>query len=512
MKKILLVFLLLPLFSSAIIPSTRTYDGHGSLIDFVYSIFSPNVATDYYISNGGSNSNSGTSTGSSWLTMSKVASFINAGSSNPGDRFMFAANDTFAGSVVIQSIFGSNAKSGTLSQPVIFSSYNSGHAPVFLYSGGGATAEDRITWKFVGVNYYTFDGWELTDTNHINDKKTGALCGFPFYFGSFGDAKCNHFTVRNCNISYCGMGISIYGDSCLFTHNIMNNFKDLKNNGLSNDYGSNPFTILYGNYNEISYNDVSGGWSQSDAFGFNGGFCEVFGSCSHNRVLYNKVDDTNGLSEFGGGGGDVCDSNWYVGNRFTNCGAFFYVNPSQVDASNIFLINNTQVELVTSRFSGSNCGHGLPDSAAIHDAGNLNCDERSLGYSGQSAPLLFISQNNIFQIETGMDVYNSGTGTQTGHTYNTYKLSGGSSINVTAGATEKTTSAAFFTQTTGTNPFTWNLRLTVGSIPYKSGSNYAGYPNDINGDSFDNNMGYLGNTGNVYKNYIIFPGPVKNVQ
>lgn len=454
MKKLLFIILLLPLFTKA---------------------------TNYYFSASGNNSNSGTSTGSPWLSLSKMASALNAGTIHANDSIFFNRGDIFGGAITI-----------TTGAPdhIYIGAYGTGAKPTFVYSGAGSTPDSRLLMWLKGVQYYTFENILLTDTNHVNDKKTGALCGFAMYLGDSGSDSVYHIIVQNCDFSYVGMGVIWCGSFNKITHCTFTNFKNLNGGGSQSDYGATAVTI-FGNDNEFSYNYVTGAWAQSLAFGYNGNVAEIFGNCSRNKILFNYCYDDGGISEFGGAGSDQANDNLYVGNIVIDCGAFAYFTGSQVQVNNFQVYNNVQVETVNSRFSGSNCGHGLPDSATISSGGVLNCDTRSFGYSSSSSSTVYVLQNNIFQLSSGMDVLQSGTGTKSPHDYNCYKLSNGSVLNGTANTHDITTSGTIFTTTTG-NESTWNYHLATGSPCIGTGLNVSPWFLDVEGNPFTNNMGAYG--------------------
>jgi hypothetical protein len=99
-------------------------------------------AKDYYISNSGSDSNSGTDPSSPWQTIDKVNSFRNFSS---GDNILFKRGDTFYGSIII-------FKSGSPGSPITYGAYGSGVKPVVT----GFT--DVTSWNNLGGNI-----WESTD-------------------------------------------------------------------------------------------------------------------------------------------------------------------------------------------------------------------------------------------------------------------------------------------------------------------------------------------------------------
>ena len=77
--------------------------------------------TDYYISNSGNDSNTGTSPESAWLTIAKVNSQMAL--FQPGDNIFFERGSIFRGTLEIKA-------SGTSSSPISFSAYGTGDNPL----------------------------------------------------------------------------------------------------------------------------------------------------------------------------------------------------------------------------------------------------------------------------------------------------------------------------------------------------------------------------------------------
>ncbi|MEO8768987.1 MAG: T9SS type A sorting domain-containing protein [Ferruginibacter sp.] len=433
-------------------------------------------ATDYYVSVSGNDSNNGTSSTTPWKTLSKVESVSNNGTIHAGDRILFKCGDSFTGTMSIASIWGHNAKSGTATSPITLGSYGTGAKPTFLYpTTSNLAPESRILMYFVGIDYWVVDGLNFTDLNTTNNHVTGANLGVPIYLGSYGDAPCNHWLIQNVDISLCGMGVVIIGDYNTVTNCNMSNFKNLKstpNTGGSSaweDYGANPFTIIWSNNNIITHNYVSGGWAESMDFGYNGGFCETIGTCSNNQLTYNTIVDCNGLSEFGQGGNSV--NNLYAYNKMIDCGAMFWVN-SDCLVTNAQFFNNTIVETTNSRFAqGSpNAGSGVTSPEALS---HLNVDVNMFDYSGssQSATTVFNLKNNIIQISNPLKIARSSVGTKLAHDYNVFKLSGGSATGFTIATHDKSTSAVIFTNTTPANTTAWDLNPPPASPAIDAGTN-----------------------------------------
>ncbi|MFT3911844.1 MAG: T9SS type A sorting domain-containing protein [Ferruginibacter sp.] len=431
-------------------------------------------ATDYYVSASGNDSNNGTSQTTPWKTISKVESFCNNGSIHPGDRILFKCGDQFTGKAVIAGIWGNDAPSGTATSPITLGNYGTGAKPVFLYPTGGSTAaESRVLFWFAGIDYWVIDGLNFTDLDVTNNKVTPANLGIPLYLGS--DVGCNHWTIQNVDISLCGMGVVLVGDYNLVQNCNMTNFKNLKStSGGYEDYGANPFTLLDGNYNTIKNNYVTGGWSESLDFGFNGGFCEMFGSCSNNTFMYNTIIDCNGLSEFGANGASANSvNNLYAYNKLIDNGAMFYCNisgPFACQVGNTQFYNNTVVETNNSRFAqgSANAGAGVTSPEAIS---HLNVDSYMFLYNGSpTASTVFALKNNIFNIANPLKICRSGEARLT-HDYQVFKLSGGSTFPLTLASHEVSTSAVVFNNTTASNATSWDLTLPSSSPAIDKGTN-----------------------------------------
>src|SRR5205085_6445971 len=233
-----------------------------------------------------------------------------------------------------------------------------------------------------GVNYIIIDGLHFTDTiDTLNDKKTPANCGVPIYLGSTDDATTNHCIIKNVDISLCGMGVVIIGDSNTVINCNLTNFKNLKstpNIGGSSayeDYGANAITIT-GSDNEISHNFITSAWAESLDFGWNCGAIEKFNTCNRNKIINNYISDCGGIAEFGGyKKGSYAEDNLFAYNMIVNCGTLSYCNltgPLPTVVSNIQYFNNTIIEDNNSRFSGPKNGEGIttpgPRSLIIPDA------------------------------------------------------------------------------------------------------------------------------------------------
>jgi Ricin-type beta-trefoil lectin domain. len=123
----------------------RTYQGSVKKVILFFLMISLSLmgmATTYYVSNTGIDSNSGLSTTSPWQTLAKV----NAFTFSAGDQILFQRGCTFYGSLTVK-------QSGTSGNPITFGAYGTGANPVI---SGFTTV---TSWTNLGNNI-----WESTNT------------------------------------------------------------------------------------------------------------------------------------------------------------------------------------------------------------------------------------------------------------------------------------------------------------------------------------------------------------
>ncbi len=113
-------------------------------------------ATNYYISNSGSDAASGTSTGTAWASITKLnASWA---SINAGDNILFQRGGTFYGSINVGS-------SGTIGNVITFADYGAGAKPKLFGSVRENTAGQ---WTNISGNLWrNNDGLLTTDVGNI---------------------------------------------------------------------------------------------------------------------------------------------------------------------------------------------------------------------------------------------------------------------------------------------------------------------------------------------------------
>ena len=111
------------------------------LFIFILHLSSLSFAVTYYVSNAGNDSNNGTTSTTSWQTLSKVNSKTFA----PGDQILFQKGDVFYGNLTIKG-------SGTSGNPITYGAYGTGESPIIT---GFKTVSE---WTNLGSNI-----WESTN-------------------------------------------------------------------------------------------------------------------------------------------------------------------------------------------------------------------------------------------------------------------------------------------------------------------------------------------------------------
>ncbi|MCU1528940.1 MAG: LamG protein [Frondihabitans sp.] len=115
--------------------------------------------TTYYVSSSsGSDSNSGCSTASPWLTLANV----NSTTFTAGNQILFQAGGSWTGELQPQG-------SGASGSPIIISSYGTGAAPII--AGGGAAAAVYLHDQ----QYWTVENLEITNVSSTQGSRAGFL-------------------------------------------------------------------------------------------------------------------------------------------------------------------------------------------------------------------------------------------------------------------------------------------------------------------------------------------------
>lgn len=406
-------------------------------------------ATRYYVSSSqGNNNNNGTSTATPWQTLSKVNISMNL--FNPGDTISFRKGDVFAGTLTI-------TKSGTITNNLVFNSYGTGDKP--LFSGTGNTISTLV--YAITKTYIVIDGINITDPTFPPDPDRLLLARIQ---AGITLDQCTYCKVQNCEMSLVGTGVyTAQGGYHDINNNTIYNLRMIVNDTGAfpkniNDYGANSITLNSSN-NSVTHNTFYGAWARSYDFTFDGGAIEFYNEgsgASNNFIAYNTMYDNNGISETGGKNGiALCNNNVFVYNKLINNRDVFYFHGSQTGWQ---FYNNAVVETFNNRLN--------PTSTISGDNGTITQID---------------IQNNVFQIGIGGTVLNISR-LNANHTNNIYKISGSTSLGFTLGANEVNTSAAFWTNTTNSDPVLWNYAplnpgLLIGTgINVGLSTDFAGNP------------------------------------
>jgi Bacterial Ig-like domain/Right handed beta helix region len=158
--------------------------------------------TTYYVSNSGSNSNDGQTSGSAWQTVAKV----NSTTLSPGDQVLFASGQTFSDAALVPP------NSGTDGAPIHFGTYG--------------TAGNAVLSKGIG---YLDRHWLVFESLTVTGAGAGVL---PFQGGNNSGHYSNHITIRRClfdngaTSSTGVVGIVVYGDDVTIENNTVQNTGD----------------------------------------------------------------------------------------------------------------------------------------------------------------------------------------------------------------------------------------------------------------------------------------------
>lgn len=161
-------------------------------------------ATHYYVSTAGSDSNNGTSTGTSWQTVSKV----NAGSYSAGDTISFNGGDTFSGTTLAPTLVGSAGNVITVN------SYGAGVATISVGPSCGSPASVNGI-SLTNASYVT-----ITNINFLGSGWTGSGFAVTVCNGGAGIYLLNNttsgtkkagITISSVNVSGFFQGIWLDG-------------------------------------------------------------------------------------------------------------------------------------------------------------------------------------------------------------------------------------------------------------------------------------------------------------
>ncbi|MDE3236751.1 MAG: hypothetical protein KGO81_12405, partial [Bacteroidota bacterium] len=413
-------------------------------------------ATNYYVD---PSSTASTTNGTVSYPFKSITQLNNSVSSlNPGDMVLFKKGQSFSGRIYVPS-------SGTATSPIIYSSYGTGNMPVF---NNAITDIINISNK----QYVIIDGIQFIDSTLISDNAHAITANMSYAINIDNSPNC---TVRNCDISLAGIGISVTAGSnnTTITGNNIHNLRMVVNTPTSvnanDDYGANPIVVGTSN-NTISYNTFSECWALSYDYGYDGGAVEIFGSTiSNNNILYNTAINCNGFTEIGSSSSGTCNNNIIAYNKMINCGiigTFQNSGTFAISINNLQYYNNTVVETVE-QYSKPN----------------------SMFWSAASGPSgMVVVKNNIFLLASGTNFVTNSSNFNSGqmvHSNNIFRMTSGS-LGITLNSTELSNSALnLFTSASG-DPSAWNYYPLSTSPAINFGTN-VGLTKDFAGNAIVGN-------------------------
>jgi len=420
-----------------------------ALYILVSTLATVGYATNYYVDPSSTSSTANGSLLYPWKTISQV----NSGTTllNPGDTVFFKRGQVYSGRLTVN-------RSGSSAAPIVYTNYGTGELPEFNNSVSGII-------NIYNKQYIVIDGFKIIDRS-ISETDHTVQAKISYAINIENSPYC---TIRNCDISRVGVGISVTAGSN-YTNiigNYMHNMRMVRNTPTSvnpdDDYGANPMVIGTSN-NLISNNRFEECWALSYDYGYDGGAVEFFGAnMNNNKVIYNTAINCNGFIEIGSNTNGLAENNIIAYNKIINCGIIgVYQNGSTftVAVKNLQYYNNTIVETIKQ--------YAKPSVL--------------FWMAGTGTPGMVTVKNNIFWLSSGVNVASSKFNTgQMIHTNNIYRMSSGL-LGMTLNSSEiLSNNASIFTNTTG-DVANWNLQLPTGSLAINFGTtiginkDFAGNP------------------------------------
>lgn len=377
-------------------------------------------STAYYVDNvGGNDSNTGTSPGTAWKTLSKVNSIT----FQPGDSILLKCGGSWTGQLYPKG-------NGVNGSPIILSSYGTGAKPII--AGGGVSSavylKDPSYWEISklevtnsldfntcrqGINIGVGDGavhhhvyvtdCYIHNVDNVLDysqdydpfNRSAALL-FERYYGSTAITKLDDVRVQNNTIEYSSQGLVTYNciDFDLLFSNLYvanNNFNYIYNNSICLNSCDSPL---------VEYNVAANGSSQ-----WNTNTCGMWPIICENAVFqYNEVYGQTNTYD-----GEGFDSDWNCHNSVfqynyshDNVGGGFLIcnygnDPSATHYNDGTIIrynvlqNNGQCVF---SFNGPSTNTKIYNNSVYIPSGNTGVVKRDVEWGGYASGISF--KNNIF--------------------------------------------------------------------------------------------------------------------
>jgi hypothetical protein len=376
----------------------------------------PIAGTNYYVDSvGGSDSNAGTAMTSPWQTLTNVQNRT----FQPGDAINFKRGSFWSGGLSLRS-------SGVQGKPITYRDYGTGTAPIFENNAGQYSQAIRVYGSWVVVQ--------------------GLLVRNAGEAGVRVESGADHNIVQDVEATNDGIGIEIYGQYNLVTHNYAHDLHMVVNTrGGNDDYGAEGFWIQ-GPNNEVSYNRCVNCRAPSYDYGYDGGVVEIYSNGDNSYIHHNYGTASNGFIEVGGGSAQNVRVAYNVSANNYDGFACVHVGGSFNSTVNNFRIeNNTIVKTMSQGYRQLDC----------------------LSSGVTSSQLLF--RNNI--VYSSINVANYGT---FAHANNVYYMINGASVGYSLGSGEQLANPLFVNLGGG------DYHLQASSPAINAGLN-LGYPLDFDG-------------------------------
>jgi uncharacterized repeat protein (TIGR02059 family) len=327
-------------------------------------------ATNYYVSNAGSDSNDGKSTLTPWQTISKVNSTMS--SFKPGDQILFNKGDTWNGSTITIGCAGTSAFHITIG------SYGSGNKPIIQNNSGVP-----IYIAAANRGYWTIDGLDLRTTYvNVNSRTSGIMTD---YWSGNDPGATPGWLIKNCNfncgIFFAGPNVDILNNSfngtagganantAIYIRGINGSNAVIENNVITNFYGrgiwimhgANDVIVRYNTIHNIFYDGDAGHGINNDGYGVRNDAMQVYGNTVGN------------VDEIGINGENAFNADYYD-NYVYNCGWYGF---------DIYLYSN----------GDNNTDHrGQITNDIIHNNIIYNCNDGIMAYDAAG----YTIANNVF--------------------------------------------------------------------------------------------------------------------
>jgi hypothetical protein len=381
---------------------------------------------------------------SPWTTLDQAS--IASSQFLPGDTIFFKRDRVYTGKLNILC-------SGNQSSPIVFTSYGSGQLPEF---------DNTLTHiiKLSNNQYIVIDGLKIIDRSvHATDHSKLANTTYAIVLEN--SPNC---TIKNCDISLVGIGISISGNSIGSSvhDNRIYNLRMLRNTpGGTDDFGATAIVLASSNIS-VTNNHFEDCWGTSYDYLYEGGTVELFGDrVSNNLIAYNTAINNNGFVKVGSISNGFSTDNMIAYNQVINCGYLAILQDTglyRTRIKNIQFYNNNIVETIQQ----------LRKPTAV------------FWMPGEGVAEMIVAKNNIFWLSSGINVastkFDKG---QMIHTNNIYRLSKGI-VGLSLHSTEfYSPLSQLFANITG-DPTAWNYKLTRGSAAIDFGTP-VGFNHDFDG-------------------------------